>query len=109
VQQRWRCQSCAWEKAGPGMGVSGCHLQCRTPDGCKNAGCLSCAAEELLAEVAAALAPGEQLGVPPARAQALWFAGHDPSLFTPHVSGAGFRVRSQGSEPMTRAHSVHRR
>ena len=46
------------------------------------------AAEELLAEVAAALAPGEQLGVPPARAAALWIAGHDPSLFTPHVSGA---------------------
>jgi hypothetical protein len=46
------------------------------------------AAEELLAEVAGALAPGEQLGVPLARAQALWLAGHDPSLFTPHVSGA---------------------
>ena len=38
--------------------------------------------------MAAALAPAEQLGVPPARAAALWVAGHDPSLFTPHGAGA---------------------
>lgn len=45
-------------------------------------------AEELLAEIAAALAPAEKLGVAPARAAALWIAGHDRSLFSPHVSGA---------------------
>jgi len=48
---------------------------------------LFCTAEELIAEVAAALPPREQLGLAPSRAEPFWIAGHDRALFTANVTG----------------------